>query len=352
MRKSNDFNTKPFDVRTLGYSLELRQSAQQPAALFREAALGRIIEPMLLDDVGRRYADNLFTHSLENITKDQNRETAEIRADFARRNMLGSGGYIAALGRAALKQMSLLAQAKADSLVKAYEKSGLPFDDSALQEVTVEVAQLCKSQQDNVILNLSQTMRQIFGQQPSPSGMAQAVSAEIQQGATSIISRITRELRIRRDEVILDERRVRKAYAAGLGKEWDAFICHASEDKEDFVRSLANALQASGLKVWYDEFTLKVGDSLRTAIDEGLARSRFGIVVLSNSFFAKQWPRRELDGLVSKEIAGVKVILPVWHKISLDDVRRNSPMLAGVVAAKSSDGLDTVVRQLRDAMGL
>jgi hypothetical protein len=118
------------------------------------------------------------------------------------------------------------------------------------------------------------------------------------------------------------------------------------------VRPLAKALQGSGLRVWFDESTIKVGDSLRAVIDEGLARSRFGIVVLSANFFAKKWPQQELDGLVSKEVAGVKVVLPIWHNISFEEVCRNSPMLAGRFAAKSSEGLAIVVKQLREAMGL
>jgi len=72
----------------------------------------------------------------------------------------------------------------------------------------------------------------------------------------------------------------------------DVFICHASEDKEDFVRPLAEALRARHLDVWYDEFTLSIGDSLREAIDRGLADSRFGIVVFSRNFFQKRWPQR------------------------------------------------------------
>ena len=43
----------------------------------------------------------------------------------------------------------------------------------------------------------------------------------------------------------------------------DVFISHASEDKDAIVRPLANALISCGLKVWYDEFTLRIGDSLR-----------------------------------------------------------------------------------------
>ena len=69
---------------------------------------------------------------------------------------------------------------------------------------------------------------------------------------------------------------------------WDAFISHASEDKDDFVRPLADGLTECGLSVWFDEFELKVGDRLRESIDRGLSQSRFGIVVLSPHFFEKQ----------------------------------------------------------------
>lgn len=66
---------------------------------------------------------------------------------------------------------------------------------------------------------------------------------------------------------------------------YDVFVSHASEDKEELVKPLVLALQAAGYKVWYDEFTLKVGDSLRRSIDSGLVNSRYGIVVFSKAFF-------------------------------------------------------------------
>lgn len=71
-------------------------------------------------------------------------------------------------------------------------------------------------------------------------------------------------------------------------KEYDVFISHASEEKEDVVRPLANALKEKGMSVWYDEFELKIGDSLRRKIDQGLSKSRFGIVVISKSFIQKR----------------------------------------------------------------
>jgi hypothetical protein len=120
-------------------------------------------------------------------------------------------------------------------------------------------------------------------------------------------------------------------------REFDAFISHATEDKEGIVRPLAQALHAQGLRVWYDEFELQVGDSLRRKIDHGIARSRFGIVVLSRSFFEKSWSQYELDGLVSMSMSGNQVILPLWHEISKDDVIRQSPTLADKVALRTSD---------------
>lgn len=143
----------------------------------------------------------------------------------------------------------------------------------------------------------------------------------------------------------------------GLGRtpvastpEWDVFVCHASEDKE-IARPLADGLRARGLRVWLDETTLQVGDSLRRTIDRGLARSRFGAVILSPSFLQKEWPQRELDGLAAQESAGRKVILPVWHEIDFDAVRRYSPTLADRLAAQTIHGLDRVVEQLFQAIG-
>jgi hypothetical protein len=128
---------------------------------------------------------------------------------------------------------------------------------------------------------------------------------------------------------------------------FDAFICHASEDKDDFVRPLADQLREQHVEVWYDEFSLSVGDSLRRAIDRGLSQSRFGIVVLSPSFFRKQWSQWELDGFVARQNSGdVGVILPVWHGVQRDDVLTYSPSLADKVAVDSSMGLDEAVRRL------
>jgi hypothetical protein len=124
---------------------------------------------------------------------------------------------------------------------------------------------------------------------------------------------------------------------------WDLFISHASEDKADIARPLTDMLRAKGLEVWYDEYTLRIGDSLRRSIDNGLAKSRYGVVILSPSFFAKNWTQKELEGLFSLESAEKDRILPVWHNVSAADVKAFSPMLAGRVGISTADGMDYLV---------
>ena len=117
---------------------------------------------------------------------------------------------------------------------------------------------------------------------------------------------------------------------------FDVFISHAAEDKEAVARPLAIALDAQGLQVWYDEFELKIGDSLRRKIDNGVARSRFGVVIISPSFFAKGWPQYELDGLVTKAVTGEQALLPLWHNVTKAEVIEHSPSLADKVARSTS----------------
>lgn len=131
---------------------------------------------------------------------------------------------------------------------------------------------------------------------------------------------------------------------------WDIFISHASEDKEEVVFPLVELLLASGLKVWLDAGEIFLGDSLREKIDEGLARSQFGVVVLSPNFFSKDWTRAELDGLFSREVGGEKVILPIWHDIGFAGIKEHSPLIAGKLAASTSDGLGKVANQILSAI--
>jgi len=131
---------------------------------------------------------------------------------------------------------------------------------------------------------------------------------------------------------------------------WDIFISYASEDRDEIAQPLAETLISEGLKVWFDKFALTLGSSLRRSIDEGLSKSRCGVVILSPNFFKKEWPQKELDALVSKEVSGVKVILPVWHNVTHKDVAQFSPILADRYAVPTSIGIEQVVREIKKAV--
>jgi hypothetical protein len=133
--------------------------------------------------------------------------------------------------------------------------------------------------------------------------------------------------------------------------DYDVFICHASEDKREVAEPLAKMLMANDLKVWYDKFTLTVGDSLRRKIDNGLAQSRYGVVILSPSFFKRNWPQKELDGLAAREDSeGHKIILPVWHHVDRDYVVKYSPTLADRLASNTTEGLKAVLEDLLEVI--
>lgn len=116
------------------------------------------------------------------------------------------------------------------------------------------------------------------------------------------------------------------------GQTWDVFISHASEDKDSVARPLRDALTRLGITVWLDEAQMRIGNSLRRKIDDGIRSSRFGVVVLSEAFFRKGWTNHELDGLVTRTVAGEQSLLPIWHDLSAEQVRAFSPSLADKVA--------------------
>jgi hypothetical protein len=131
----------------------------------------------------------------------------------------------------------------------------------------------------------------------------------------------------------------------------DVFISHASEDKDEIVRTLATALVDEGLNVWYDEFTLRIGDSLRQKIDQGLARSRVGLVVLSKAFISKGWTNYELDGIVTRSVSGDQILLPIWHGITKQEVMDFSPSLADKVArSTATHTVQEIAAEIKDLL--
>jgi hypothetical protein len=186
---------------------------------------------MPLDEIGQRYADSIYQRRLHEISANQEQEISQLRNRHASQGSIQSGNYIRDHYNLLLARVDTLAQAKSDGLVKAYERSGVPFDEAAFQDAKGEVVSFCHLQQHTIIGSMTQVVGQTFGGN-TPPGTFDAVSKQIVARIDAMISRLVCDLAIKRDETFLDNSRTKKAYAAALGKEWDAFICHASEDKK------------------------------------------------------------------------------------------------------------------------
>lgn len=132
---------------------------------------------------------------------------------------------------------------------------------------------------------------------------------------------------------------------------WDVFISHASEDKAAVATPLADELQNHCLSVWLDRRVLSPGDSLRRKIDEGVSKSRLGVVVLSHAFFAKAWPQAELDALYTMAVGGKRSIVPVWHEVTADEVADYSPLLAALLALPTSRGIEPIAEEIARKLG-
>ena len=133
---------------------------------------------------------------------------------------------------------------------------------------------------------------------------------------------------------------------------YDVFISYASED-QDYADELNAALTSRGLNVWYDQMEIQIGDSIRRSIDNGLRDSNFGVVILSSRFLSKDWTQYELDGLMNKQMSGDRVILPIWHRLTADDIRRFPHSLADIVSLNSSTtALDQIADQIVERVGV
>jgi hypothetical protein len=122
----------------------------------------------------------------------------------------------------------------------------------------------------------------------------------------------------------------RKRYILGIKSR--IFLSHASEDKDEIARPLTLALEQYGHSVWFDEFELLPGDSLRKQIADGIAKSKCAIVVLSKSFLRKAWTERELAGITAMQTTRRTPIIPIWHGVSIRDVVAYDASLADKVA--------------------
>ena len=129
------------------------------------------------------------------------------------------------------------------------------------------------------------------------------------------------------------------------------FISHASEDKDDFVRSLADYMILNGATTFYDEYSIKLGDSLFDSINGGIKNSKNCIIVLSKYFFKKKWTMAELRAIVNKHIEGEIALIPIYHNVTFQEVKRDYPMLSDLIGVSSEIGYEKVAEKIFQATG-
>jgi len=154
------------------------------------------------------------------------------------------------------------------------------------------------------------------------------------------------------DEIIICHPmlRMKKKDVMANKYKWDIFISHATEDKESVALPLAKELSKYPIKVWIDNQELKIGDSLMGKINDGIEKSHYGVVILSPNFFAKKWTKRELEMLFMKDEEDDVVILPVWHDVTVKEVKSYNLLLASKLGIPTSKGLDYVAAEIAHRM--
>jgi len=117
---------------------------------------------------------------------------------------------------------------------------------------------------------------------------------------------------------------------------YDVFICHASEDKEAFVDPFNAELESKGITAFYDKISIAWGESVVRKINEGLAHSKVGVIVISDDFMKKEWPNTEIDTLINLMINDKKRLLPILHNISYESMAQKYPLIASLSCRDSS----------------
>ena len=118
---------------------------------------------------------------------------------------------------------------------------------------------------------------------------------------------------------------------------YDVFISHANSDKEEYVNDLKSSIDQLGVNIFYDKDTLQWGDNWKQKLLEGIETAEFAIIVISKSFFGREWTEKELHDFLERQNSnGQKIILPILHNISFDELKEHYPSIAEIQAIESN----------------
>ena len=121
------------------------------------------------------------------------------------------------------------------------------------------------------------------------------------------------------------------SYKARTLPEYDVFLSHANQDKAEIVDELYESLEKLGISIFYDKETLEWGDNWKKRILEGTQKAEFAIIIISDNFFGREWTEKELSEFLGRQNRnGQKLILPIVHNITNEDLREKYPSVADI----------------------
>lgn len=130
----------------------------------------------------------------------------------------------------------------------------------------------------------------------------------------------------------------------------DVFISYVASEAQEFARHLADALRDHNLVVWFDEDSIRIGESISEAINAGISQSRSGVVLLSKSFLRKPWPKKELAGLTQRGAYSNTPLFPVLLGIDVEEIREAYPILCDIKMGSSTFGVEAIAQQIAEIL--
>jgi hypothetical protein len=92
----------------------------------------------------------------------------------------------------------------------------------------------------------------------------------------------------------------------------EVFLCHASKDKEAIVKPLYTSLFGMGVSAWYDNADIQWGDRITKKISEGLSKSKFVMVIITENFFDSKFAQGEFESVLNSDLThGERRLLPL-----------------------------------------
>lgn len=118
---------------------------------------------------------------------------------------------------------------------------------------------------------------------------------------------------------------------------YDVFVSHANADKTDYVNELKLSLDKLNINIFYDKDSLEWGDNWKNRIYEGVEKAEFAIIVISENFFDREWTEKKLTEFLSRQNRnGQKIILPILHNITIEQLQKKYPDVADIQALDSA----------------